>query len=259
MNIYEIPLYYISFDKNKKLEDSLELSGFSDINHFEAIDGRKFQPGELLSNKLITIRTYTDLITDREQHSGIPSLGAIGCTMSHDKLWNLCIEKNLPYIIICENDMTSLDLTNKRVKQIDTILSRPKSIFIGTKVKKKSAANGILTTTFMGLQFYILSNEACKELVQNTFPIDVQTDWYIAHMDTIGKINVNGIPVASQSVHNSSIQDVCVKCFLPNKTIYYIIIAIVLLGLFIWRIILYKKLKLCNLKLDSLKNKTKSS
>ena len=255
MNIFQMPLYYISFNKNPNLEKNLELSGFKDINHFEAVDGRKFQPAELLSNKLITIRTYTDLITEREQHSGIPSLGAIGCTMSHDKLWNLCIDKNLPYIIICEDDMVSLDLNNKKVQEIETILSRPKSIFIGTKVKKRSSHKKIVNTVFMGLQFYIVSIEACKELVKDTFPIDVQTDWYIAHLDTIGRVNVNGTPLASQSVHNSSIQDLCVKCFLPNKTIYYVILAVVLLGLLLWRISLHRRLKSCNDQLTKLSSK----
>jgi len=255
MNIFDIPLYYISFKENEKLKSKLELAGFKNINHFEAIDGRKFQPAELLSKKLITIRTYTDLISDREQHSGIPSLGAVGCTMSHDKLWNLCVDKNFPYIIIVEDDMTSLNLNNDNVGKIQKILSRPNSVFVGTKVRKKNPSKDIKSTQFMGLQFYIVSNEACKELVKSTFPIDVQTDWYMAHLDTIDKLNVNGIPLASQTVHNSSIQDVCVKCFLPNKTIYYIILAVVLLGLLIWRIILIKKLKLCNANLIKIKGK----
>jgi hypothetical protein len=41
MNIYSIPVYYISFGKNLKLEKRLVEQGFTNINHFEAIDGKK--------------------------------------------------------------------------------------------------------------------------------------------------------------------------------------------------------------------------
>lgn len=256
MEIFKIPLYYISFKKNDKLESYLEFKGFNYINHFKAIDGRKFKPKELLSKNLITVRTYNDLISEREQHSGIPSLGAIGCTMSHHILWKLCVEKNLPYIIICEDDLTALHINNEVIKKITNTLKKPKSIFVGSSVYRNLKNKGdVVNTTFVGLQFYIISNQACKELIRKTFPIDVQTDWYISHMDTIGKINVDGIPVSSQTAHLSLIQDPCIKCWLPTKTKIYIRIIICIFMLIslliIWRVVTSKKLKQCNLELET--------
>ena len=43
-DIFKIPLYYIGFKSNKPLENQLRNWGFTNINHFQAIDGRKFIP-----------------------------------------------------------------------------------------------------------------------------------------------------------------------------------------------------------------------
>ena len=103
--VKSIPVYYIGFNKNTKLENNLSGIGFKDVNHFKAIDGRKFVVDDLIENNTITIRSYNDLIFGRHEHAGIPSLGAIGCTLSHLSLWKLCVDFNMPYIIICEDDV----------------------------------------------------------------------------------------------------------------------------------------------------------
>ena len=43
IDIYSIPLYYISFKKNTELEKNLVKTGFNNINHFAAVDGRKLK------------------------------------------------------------------------------------------------------------------------------------------------------------------------------------------------------------------------
>ena len=92
MNIFDFPLYYISFKRNEELENKAKALGFTNINHFQAIDGRKFEPKKLLGDNIITIRSYYDLVDTRTQHSGLPGLGAVGCTMSHNKLWQKCVD-----------------------------------------------------------------------------------------------------------------------------------------------------------------------
>ena len=42
MNIYDIPLYYISFNKKQNLENELINTGFKNINYYEGIITRKF-------------------------------------------------------------------------------------------------------------------------------------------------------------------------------------------------------------------------
>jgi GR25 family glycosyltransferase involved in LPS biosynthesis len=243
-DIFNIPVYYISFNYEPKLEKNLSEVGFKKITHFKAIDGRKFSLNSLLKEKIISIRSYNDILTIREQHSGMPSLGAIGCTMSHYELWRLCVEKNLPYIAVAESDL-HLNKINPIIQdKIKKILERPNSVFISAHITRKK------NTHFLGTHFYIISNSACKELIKNAFPIDVQTDAYIAHMDTIKKINLEGFSIGSQKRHTSLIQNWCIKCLLPTNIWTYILITLLSLTIIVLLIIVYKLLRRCKSKLN---------
>ena len=244
LDIFNIPVYYISFNYEPKLEKNLREIGFQTVTHFQAIDGRKFSLNSLLEEKIITIRSYNDILTIREQSSGMPSLGAIGCTMSHYELWRLCIEKNLPYIAIAESDLELRKITEEIQDKIKEILKKPNSLFISARITRKK------NTHFIGTHFYIVSNSACKELIKNTFPIDVQTDAYIAHMDTIKKINIEGFSIGSQKRHNSLIQNWCVKCVLPTNTWMYILIVFLSITIIVLLVIVYKLLRGCKSKLN---------
>ena len=246
VDIFQIPVYYIAFKPNYPLETSLKKTGFNEVNHFKAVDGRKLNLDKLIEDKLITIRSYNDLIEGREQHSGLPTLGAVGCTMSHFTLWNLCIKKDMPYIIIAEDDLWLPNITPEHIKKIEYILSKPNSIYVGRNIYKQEGR----ITFFIGLQFYIVSKGAAKELVKQAYPIDVQTDAYIAHLDTVKKINLEGFDLAEQKHHTSSIQEpTCFKCNLATQYILKIswfIIPIILL--LILGFILIFKLRKCRQK-----------
>lgn len=233
MNIFDFPLYYIGFKRIEELENKAKALGFANINHFQAIDGMKFEPKKLLEDDIITIRSYNDLVDTRTQHSGLPSLGAVGCTMSHNKLWQKCVDNNFPYIIILEDDVDLPDkITSEQLEKITNILSKEKSVYI--------SSDAVVGKVVFGTHFCILSNEACKELIKNTFPIDVQTDSYIWNKNNTGKINVENFKLAGQKPHKSSIQDICLKCFLPNGILFYLLIILGIILIIILGTIFYK-------------------
>jgi GR25 family glycosyltransferase involved in LPS biosynthesis len=241
IDIYNIPLYYISFKREKDLETHLTYRGFKDIHHFNAIDGRKFIPKDLLNDGKLSIRGYNDLQEGREQDEGLPSLGAIGCTLSHMELWKKCIQQDLSHILIAEQDMYLYDeISPTDVKSIQEVLKHPKGIFVSAKINKKP-------TQFIGTHFYALGREACIELMDSVFPIDVQTDAYMAHMDNIGRVHIEGLPIARQKngFRTSSIQNVCVKCMLPKRVWFYVIIVLVMIFVLAVLTIVYKKLVKC--------------
>lgn len=226
MDIFNFPLYYISFKQSNDIEDHYKAFGFSNIKHFEAVNGRKMDIKKLLNDGIITIRAYDDLLSGRTQHSGLSSLGAVGCTLSHYELWNKCINDGNPYMIITEEDnRMDTKLSPKDIEEISKILQKKNSIVVSANVKPFYNYK----VHFLGLHFYIVSKEACKELVKECFPIDVQTDWYISHIASQGKVNVEGYPVASQSQHNSSIQDGCITCDInKSKKGFFIFILILI-------------------------------
>ena len=247
LDIFSMPLYYISFKKNKKIEDHYNYHGFKNVNHFKAIDGRKLDPKQLLKNGFITIRSYDDLMSGRAQHSGLPTLGAVGCTLSHYNLWRLCLEKNMPYIIITEEDNRMFNLDNADIRNIRSTLSKNKPLFISSNTKKMDHRNH-----FFGTNFYIASNEACKELVNKCFPMDVQTDWYMSNLSTIGDITLEGYKISSQNnqLGKSSIQAICITCILPKNKNFYFILLVFLLIIVFFVIFFWKKWKKCKKTCD---------
>lgn len=238
MDLFDIPLYYIGFKPNPATEQHFSQAGFRHIRHFPAIDARKFDPDGLVHAGVISARSYRDLKTGRRNHWGLPSAGAVGCTMSHCEVWKICISQNLPYIVICEEDgRLTHDLNDPKIQEnIYKALSIPKGVFVGENVKTKSGL-----THFMGLQFYIASRDACVEMVKHCFPIDVQTDFYLAHLDTIGKISVKGDQISDQVSHLSAIQQDCALCDLPNDySLHFKVGAIFLCMICIILILAYK-------------------
>ena len=242
VNLFDIPVYYISFKLSHTLVKHLLDRGFKDINHFEAIKGHEFRPKDLLDARMITIRTYNDLVSTRTQHSGIPGLGAIGCTMSHHALWNMCVELDLPYMAIAEEDLYLNPITEREQTEIERVLSRPNSLYLGTIAYNENTKPDLIK----GAHFYIVSNAACKALVEEAFPIDVQTDYYLLHMGTNKRVDVEGFELGVQkSKGPSSIQDMCVKCILPDQTFIYVIVGIGLLIGIALVAILSRKLMKC--------------
>lgn len=80
-----------------------------------------------------------------------------------------------------------------------------------------------------GTQFCILSKDCCKELSENVFPIEVQTDVYISHLASIGLIQVGSRFLTTQEQHNSLIQEYCFKCDLPNNNYFYYVLILILI------------------------------
>ena len=224
IDIYSIPLYYISFNKNTELEKNLVKTGFNNINHFAAVDGRKLKPDQLIEDGKISIRAYNDLIFGRHEHSGLPSVGSVGCTLSHYSLWKKCIDDNLPYITIAEDDLyIDRKLSTNDEQNIKNAIQTKNGLFVSSIIDRNAE------NMFMGLHLYFLSNECCKQLVKYTFPIDIQTDFYVSNLARRKKINIEGYIIGKQKIHYSSIQDMCVKCYLPKKSGIYILIGTLIL------------------------------
>lgn len=233
-SIYDIPLYYISFKKQPEYETHLHDIGYQTVRHKPAVDGRKLDPKDLRNHGIISIRSYNDLIRGREEHSGMPSLGAIGCFLSHYEIWKTCIKENYPYMIILEDDADIKPISHTVSNDILKFLKTPNSVYVSSF---KFYTDKI--RVMMGLHYYIVSLGACKELVKHVFPIDVQVDFYVSHLADIGKINLKAESLFGQKAHQTSIQDTCVKCDLPSDKGYYDSIRAIIIGLGVISIIMF--------------------
>uniref|UniRef100_A0A6C0EML2 Glycosyl transferase family 25 domain-containing protein n=1 Tax=viral metagenome TaxID=1070528 RepID=A0A6C0EML2_9ZZZZ len=242
IDIFSLPLFYISFKPSKAVEDHYKRYGFTNVHHFEAVNGKKLDPDKLRGDNLITIRSYDDLKAGRRVPAGMPSLGAIGCTLSHYELWSMCVKKGWPYIIIAEQDNHINRLDDKIIRDIINTLEKPRGMFLSAKRKKRDHYD----KHFYGTHFYFATMDACREMVRNCFPIDVQTDWYIKHLGQQKAITLEGYELSSQKNSvGSSIQAMCMTCLLPQSPWPYIGVALVFIIVIILYIISRRNLSKC--------------
>lgn len=220
LDIFKLPVYYISFYRKKQLEEYIKERGFKNVNYFQAVVGKKFNIDTLLENSIISGLVYTELLGERKHLHGVPSLGAIGCYMSHYNLWKICVKKKYPYIIIVEDDVCIPKATNEDLKSINNILKPNNSLFISTMILNKNKK----VTSFVFTHFYISSIGACKELIKYAFPIEQQLDGYMSYVATRKKIRLNGFNFAYQNIlRPSTVQNnIVVKYLLPSDIWYYI-------------------------------------
>jgi GR25 family glycosyltransferase involved in LPS biosynthesis len=242
--VYEIPLYYISFKKKPEIEDYYRNFGFTNINQFQAIDGRKMDIDMLRRNKVISLRAYDDLKSGRREHSGMSTKGAIGCGLSHYNLWKKCADEH-DFLIIAEDDnRIKRKLTDKDLENINNTLSKPNSVWNSVKIGRQEHR-----IHFFGCNFYIISNGASKVLVQDFFPMDVQCDWYMAHKATLGEITVEGFPITEQTTARgkSTVQEPasCIVCLLPKSRWFYVSIILFIILIVVGIVYYRKKYTVC--------------
>jgi len=221
MDLYSIPVYYISFSSKEKVESKLKDLGFKHVYHFPAIRGKELSVPKLVKGRIISERVYDDLRLGRTEHSGMPSLGGIGCTLSHYAIWKKCFDdENCKAVMILEDDVILPNqIKDEDVDNIVKTINQPNGIFISANVTRQDKR-----LHFFGTHFYIVSKGACKKLMDKAFPIDSQTDWYISHIGTIKDINLHGYEIVPQYKNKkSSIQDGCIMCFFPRDNRFYIV------------------------------------
>lgn len=225
-----IPSFVISLpnkdEEYSRSQEQLEKAGFTNVHRFDAVIGKNLNPyigkdGYNNNNIPVTINAMKDIRDGRVRHSGISSLGAIGCSMSHYMLWNKLLETSYDYFYIFEDDLKIVDyekLENLINSKIDcdilllgyiNVFSEP--IEIKNEIKTHEGY-------FWGTQAYRVSRRGAHELVRNFFPIDVQIDNYIAEMAIAKKIIIKYQDnFVQQLLHLSSIQTNCVVCELDKK------------------------------------------
>ena len=119
---------------------------------------------QLYKDNMISARAYDDLEYKRSSHNGIPSLGAIGCSLSHYYIWKKCVENNYPYIIAVEEDVKKMKekLNDEDLDKINEIFKKPNTVYL-------SVPNSNLRGKVFGTHFVMLDLEACKNLINGFF------------------------------------------------------------------------------------------
>ena len=229
MDIFVISLKK-SLDRRKKF-DKLNKE-YIEYEYFDAIDGN-------------TIGKNTNII---KQNASNYSNGALGCALSHLRLWNKCIELNKP-IVIMEDDVFVSKEFNKHIDNVikmlpsswhilqlsfncDSILSYSNmnfedSICFFTKNKFndkdiESFQNSIIYPTVAKLKMafgtgcYAITPEGAKVLKQMCFPLDNRS----INIPLIGEIKAFTIDCMLNDIYKKINAYVCPIPFAMTKHLY---------------------------------------
>jgi len=214
----------------KLLIDQLNLDK-EKIEIFEAIVGNNIPNDEIYN--ILSITSLDTLFTKSINHKDIRTKGAIGCYLSHYKIWEKVINENLNNILILEDDIfTDADQKefNEYINSIpddydiamvswfslwfDRLNNPNKNIIINNNWNKYNSVN-----VFSG-GGYLVSKKGAQKLIKNAFPICYQVDAYFNILNYIDKNFVRYISKESllnQKNLGTDIQVNCQRCDITEK------------------------------------------
>lgn len=255
MNVLNIPSFIINLDKDKKrLNNAIDqIKEFKPIR-FPAVNGNDLTNHEI--NKLVTHRAKINIGNERRDHFGIYTKGAIGCYLSHVKLWQHIVHNNIPMALIFEDDVvktTDFDITIMN-NQINQSFNYAKQIskelvciffYISDRGSVKIGSNDLFqVNNLFGLSSYLITYHGARELLNGVFPIEVQLDYYVsirAQLD--GLLMMYSKPLLfKQMNYESNIQTICVDCaYYDYRYVMIFFVCLLIIIIFISIYIFYNK------------------
>lgn len=186
----------IEFDKHYSLPVKYDI--------FDAIDGRDIDPYKLYDDGIVGNAGMQSLINShhgisKRYHYELGSVGAIGCSLSHIRIWEKMVRNGTKYMFVFEDDAwvmgISMDNVLERLNDLPSdwhiyMIGQPHSILEGIPVSDKTHLYKV--TRFCGTHGYIINQEGAKWLLQNgvLFPIQQQIDAHLSELAWDHGLNV---------------------------------------------------------------------
>ena len=130
------------------------------------------------------------------------SKGDVVSSINHIEIWKKCINRKLPYVIVCEGELIfNEDIDENIIEKMNIALKQENGMFVSPnqdiKIYDTNDTN-YRNVKFSSTNFYILSRNCCKKLLEKAFPINIKIGKYIAFMHNISEINLNGNRITYQ-------------------------------------------------------------
>ena len=179
--IYLISLKRATERRERLINDLQRLD--LDFELFDAVDGSELKEEQ--------IKEFCNIPVLERKKSWF-SKGMIGAALSHYTIYKKIIAENLPYAFIVEDDAKlTKDVKRlitealQRIKENEVILFYYQSIETSCKISKPgrqklderySLYYPLINEHFVGAGAYLITQKACRELVEIIFPVHVAPD-----------------------------------------------------------------------------------
>ena len=163
------------------------------------------QEAKTLKYNYISQYANTNLEKNFKNDAILPTWGAVGCAISHSRCWEYIIEQDLPYALICEDDIeiTDTDIflfsVNKAImyhknfiydnslpglNNNNSYCYKGKNLMtlIDAQPLNKTTIDGRVLTPFTHSHCYIINQECCRYFLHKLIPITYQIDYQMGFL-----------------------------------------------------------------------------
>jgi GR25 family glycosyltransferase involved in LPS biosynthesis len=187
-SLKKLPVYVVNMDKRMDRWDyvyaHLKQHGFNNIKRLPAVDGRMIDSNQL--KVLLGKGLFEKLGKYRATDETVGSLGAVGCYMSHYKVWSKILESGKPALVVEDDMVLDADIDSfyivddcSKLEEYDTVLLG--YLALRTKTKRPQS-DGLYPYKgmFWGTHFYYITPRGAEKLLSRGLPIKHQVDAYIS-------------------------------------------------------------------------------
>ena len=245
-----IPCYVVNLDSDKKKwEDTTSTLSSLGIKHerFPAVYGKKLSPEYI--KEITHASVYYNQINGRSLDQQVPTLGAIGCYLSHVGIWQKLVESDSDMCLVFEDDLAKTSSLKEVEDFVDTVPKGWDFIYLGYYKPLPSDGYDIRKDNYYkvkGMTYmthsYLVSKQGATKLLKSALPIFCQIDSHISFLAARGDIEAYR-PIKSMFNQNlvTSLSSNCQERLPPikilltrfsNTTIVYTMIVIILLLIF---------------------------
>lgn len=189
------PVYVINldrrFDRWMRVRDVLQSAGFNNIRRISAIDGQHLSDHQI--KQILTSEAYESIGKVRTSHEQLGSVGAIGCYLSHYKVWGEILASKTPGFVveddlILQQNIYKYIMKQQNIKDLDMILFG--YLVLRDRAYKNNQNIIPYGGRFFGTQFYYITPLGAAKLLTSALPMKYQVDSYISLENRAGNIRL---------------------------------------------------------------------
>ena len=188
IDIKDIPVYVLNLnerkDRWKRFMSNEAIRMFHNLQRFPATNGKKLK---YRKEKRISIQTRLRIFRNyRRSHYEMATLGAVGASISHVRVWEKFVESGKPLCMVMEDDAIWFPEHIEKVNQFYKELPEnwgmwilgyyPKNLVI-ERLNSEKPWNKV--HNFTAAHSYIITREAAKKLIEEPFPIETHIEYYM--------------------------------------------------------------------------------
>ena len=206
MKLEELQIICISLDRRQDRWDLISKEAVTagiPLTRVKAVDASTFVAHQ---HPAVSVATAHNIyFKTRRSNYEIDAAGAVGCSLSHFKVWEDLLASSAPATLVFEDDATiPVDLA-PRLNHVLANLSPDWDVLQLQRTKFGSGISGCkpiqnddpwqLCTSLIGTHAYIVSRRGAKRMLEYAYPIEMHVDAYMAYMARLERIRMIWHPI----------------------------------------------------------------